>query len=86
MKVEEIVTNEQLEKVSGHANFGSADKREVLAFGLLQTACGYHTGGTVRSIMEDLRLIGDRKDRFAVPNLRKRGREYLWAAFGRKSF
>ena len=83
---EEIVSDAELKEASGYANFGTASPREVLAYGLLQTACGYHTGGTVRSIMRDLNMVGLPKNRHKAPTLRKRGREYLWAAFGRKSF
>ena len=86
MTPEEIVPDDQLKAASEYANFGSAQPREVLAYGLLQTACGYHTGGTVRAIMLDLKLVSIRRNPMKPPALLKRGREYLWAAFGRKSY
>ena len=86
MTPEEVVSNEELTEVAGNANFGSgASVREVLKWGVLQSASGYTTGHTLLCIMEELHLVSKERRR-AVPRLTNRGRSYLWAAFGRRSF
>lgn len=85
-KVEEIVCDPELVVAVGDANFGGVPIRDILATGVLQTAAGLYTGGTLRAIMRDLGLIGATRRPHAVPHLTKRGKAYLWAAFGQKSF
>ena len=76
MKVEEIITDEQLDIAWGYANFGDRSKRDVLKFALLKTSCGYHNGHTANCIIKELGLIGKHM-------LTKKGKEYLWEAFGK---
>lgn len=78
MKVEEIITDDEVDNIHGHANFGSTSKRGVIAFSLLKYACGFYTGSTARRIVTDHRLITPKGKK-----LTKKGREYLWAVFGR---
>ena len=81
---EELIPDEEMIKAFANADFGSASWRDILSSSLLKTACGYHTGGTARAIMVDLRLVSTNvpgSRRLGVPILRKRGREYLWACF-----
>lgn len=78
---EELISDEDLIAAFGNANFGPVSPRYILSSSLLKTACGYHTGSTARAIMVDLRLVTSGALPYAVPTLRKRGREYLWACF-----
>ena len=85
MRPEEIISDADVERVHGNANFGSRSKRDVLKWGVLQTAAGFQTGSTARQIMQEHGLIGTRRDRYKVPALTKKGRQYLWAEFGKDS-
>lgn len=75
-KTEDIITNEQLDKVWGNANFGTISKRKVIANGVLKCASGYYTGHTLKFIMKELGLVNPSK--WA---LTKKGKEYLFAEF-----
>lgn len=82
MTPESIITDEEVERVHANANFGTMTKRDVVAFALLKAACGYHSGGTARSIIIEHGLTSNPSNPMNVPTLRKKGREYLWACFG----
>jgi len=71
----EMITDEEIEKVWGNANFGSMSKRDVIQFGLLKCVSGYHQGHTSRQIITELGLITEKY------NITKKGRAYLWEAF-----
>lgn len=75
-KVENIVTDEQINDAWGNANFGSSPKRDVIANTLLKCASGYITGHTAKCIAEELGLVKSSKW-----ELTKKGKEYLWAAY-----
>ena len=77
--VREIITDEEIEKVWGYADFGSISKRDVIANSLLKHACGWSTGHTASSILRELNLIG------VNGSLKKRGRYYLFFAFKKHS-
>lgn len=84
-----LISGEQIEEVSGTSNFGETPKRSALNSAVLQTACGLTTGFTVRCMMEDLGLVPQPRagrPRAAVPRLTKKGKQYLWACYGRRSF
>lgn len=85
MKPDEIISDAEVDHVHGNANFGSTPKRDVIAHALLKTACGYSTGHTARTIIEEHGLVGSGGDLRKLPRLRKKGREYLWAALGQNS-
>ncbi len=76
-KPEEIVSDEEVERVHANANFGSMPKRDVLNYGTLKTACGYYHGSTSTSICIEHGLITEKTHK-----LTKKGRQYLWAVFG----
>ena len=71
----QIITDEQINKAWGHASFGDASKRDVIANSLLKYASGYSTGYTANYICKELGLItkGD--------NLTTLGKRYLFAAY-----
>ena len=83
-KPEEIISDEEIERIHGHANFGSVSKRSVVDEAVLKTSCGYHTGGTARSIIIEHGLAKSQNDPNKVPKLTAKGRLYLWSAFSRR--
>jgi len=74
-KVEEIISNDEIERVHANANFGGMDKREVVNQGVLKCASGYYQGSTSTAIIKEHGLIDDKYE------LTPKGRMYLWAAF-----
>lgn len=74
-KVEEIISDEEIERVHANANFGCMSKRDVVNQGVLKCASGYYQGSTSNQIIREHGLV-DAKYR-----LTKKGRRYLWAAF-----
>ena len=75
-KVEDLVTDKQIDLAWGNANFGvTHSKREVIANTLLKCASGYHTGHTAKCIVEELGLVTQKWQ------LRQRGKRYLFAAY-----
>jgi len=75
----EIVSDEELDRAYRNANFGTITKRNVIQFGVLKCASGYHQGYTSKSICEDLGLINTKYE------LTPKGCKYLWAAFSNGS-
>lgn len=74
--VKEIITDEEIEKVHGDANFGPAlTKREVVNQGVLKCASGYYQGHTSTQIIKEHGLINSDYE------LTAKGKAYLWAAF-----
>ena len=74
-KVNDIVTDAQVELAWGSANFGAIQPREVIANTLLKCASGYATGRTARAICEELGLVTEGWQ------LSQRGKAYLFAAY-----
>ena len=72
----DIVDNAALDEAYANANFGSMKKRDVIRLGVLKCASGFKQGHTSKTICEDLGLIGSRY------TLTRKGKRYLWAAFG----
>lgn len=79
MTVEEIITDKQLDHAWGNANFGTAEKRDIIRFTLLKNACGYGSGSTAIAIVSELGLFTE------MGSLSKKGREYLYEAFSNGS-
>ncbi len=75
MKIEEIITDKQLDHAWGNANFGDVLKRDILRYTLLKKACGYGSGSTARAIVKELGLFTEKEQ------LSKRGMEYLYESF-----
>lgn len=76
MKVEEIISDETLQRVFEGTDFGQSTPRNVLKYACLKMASGYASGYTVNRIMINLGL------RYESTNkLTQQGRKYLWAAF-----
>ena len=77
LRLQELVTEEELNKVWGNANFGSALKRDVIKYGILKRASGYHNGHTCDCILKELGLISEKTKEPTA-----KGRDYMWSAFG----
>jgi hypothetical protein len=74
--VKEIISDEEIDRVHGNANFGEAmTKREVVNQGVLKCASGYYQGHTSTQIITQHGLVDQHY------NLTAKGRTYLWAAF-----
>ncbi|MBL4800290.1 MAG: hypothetical protein JKY45_00250 [Emcibacter sp.] len=76
MKVEDIISDDEIDRVHAYASFGDISKRDVVRYGLLKCASGYHQGHTTGQIIKEHGLVGKNM------TLTKKGRRYLWAAFG----
>lgn len=74
-KTEEIITDEEIDRVHANANFGSMGKRQVVNQGVLKCASGYYQGSTYTQIIKEHGLINERY------KLTPKGKAYLWAAF-----
>ena len=80
MKPNEIISDDDIERVHGHANFGTnITKREVVDYTVLKYACGFQSGHTAWQIIFEHGLL--RKDN----QLTVKGKKYLWAVFGKVS-
>jgi len=71
----EIISDEEIERVHGNADFGGMEKRTVVDQGLLKTACNQYHGHTSTQIITRHGLIDEDYE------LTEKGRKYLWAAF-----
>ena len=80
MNTQEIISNGEIKKVHGNANFGGMSKRAVVNLGILKCASGYYQGSTSRAIITEHNLINRNYE------LTLKGRQYLWAAFGDDKF
>jgi uncharacterized protein (UPF0371 family) len=78
MRVEELITDKELEIVFGDSNFGDTSKRDVIKYALLKKICGYSNGFTAESIIKKLELLTNRG------GLTKKGRKYFWSAFSKQ--
>jgi hypothetical protein len=75
MTEQEIISDEEIERVHGYANFGATTERGVVRLGVLKCASGYYQGSTSRGICEEHGLITKKYE------LTTKGKAYLWAAF-----
>jgi hypothetical protein len=80
MTEQEIISDEEIEKVHGNANFGYPNKRMIVQLGVLKCASGYHMGYTAQCICVDHGLITPK-----TYKLTEKGRKYLWAAYSKGS-
>lgn len=75
-KTNDIITDEEIEKIHGNANFGGLSKRDVVNYAVLKCASESYQGRTSRRITTEHGLINEKYE------LTSKGRSYLWAAFG----
>lgn len=72
---QEIISEDEIERVHSNANFGSMKKRDVVNQGLLKAASGFSQGFISQQIIKEHGLIDDKY------KLTRKGKDYLWAAF-----
>jgi hypothetical protein len=77
MREDEIISDQEIDRVHAHANFGDMDKRDVVRNSVLKVASGLHIGYTAQTIVFEHGLV-DSTDR--RPTLTDLGRKYLWAS------
>ncbi|MDL4864120.1 hypothetical protein NPJ88_017440 [Halomonas elongata] len=75
MTPEEIISDEEIERVHANANFGAMGKRTAVNQGVLKCASGYYQGHTSRQIITEHGLVTHDYE------LTAKGKAYLWAAF-----
>lgn len=82
MTPQEILTDDEIERVHAHANFGPMAKRDVVAEGVLKTTFGYHCGSTQLNILQEHGLVRRLKPGSRSTTLTAKGMRYLQASFG----
>lgn len=75
-KLAEIVSDDEIAKVHGYANFGAMTPREVVNDGVRKTAVGYHCGHTQFTILREHGLITKPPAGSYDANLTKKGKAY----------
>lgn len=73
--LQDIISDEEINRVHADANFGSMDNRQVVNQGVLKCASGYYQGNISRRIIKKHNLITDEYE------LTSKGKAYLWSAF-----
>lgn len=82
-KLTEIVSDAEIVRVHGYANFGSMSPREVVNDGVLKTAVGYHCGHTQFSILREHGLVTKPRLGSYDAHLTKKGKAYARALYCR---
>lgn len=78
----EIVTDAEIDRVHGHANFGGMGKREVVNDGVLKYAFGYTGGHTQLTILLEHGLLRKPRPGKYSSTLTRKGQRYLRAVYG----
>ena len=81
MTPEQIISDKDVTRVHGNANFGNMTPREVLADGVLKYAMGYTSGYTQLCILLEHKLIRKPKPGRYYSTLTILGQKYLRAAW-----
>lgn len=79
----DIVSDAEVLRVHGNANFGSRTPREVVNDTVLEYAFGFDTGHTAMCIAIEHGLASRPRGRYSAPRLTKKGYKYLRALIGR---
>lgn len=83
MTPEQIISDDEIERVHAYANFGEQKKRDVVDSTLLQCACGYHVGHTAETIIKEHGLI-DISPKYRRISVTKLGKKYLYSTYRRE--
>lgn len=75
-QLNEIISDAEVIRVHGNANFGTMRPREVVNDGVRKAALGYHTGHTQFCILRDHGLITKPRGMSYDVNLTKKGKRY----------
>lgn len=73
--LQKIVSDAEIERVHGYANFGDMSKREVVNAGVAQAALGYSMGHTQQQIITEHGLA--KRTSGLYPKLTAKGMKYL---------
>ena len=76
MTPQEIISDDEIARVHGNANFGAMDPREVVNDGVRKTAVGYHCGSTQLHILRDHGLVTKPRSGSSDVDLTKKGKAY----------
>lgn len=71
-----IISDDEVARVHGHANFGAISPREVVNDGVRKYAVGYHSGHTQLCILMEHGLITKPRPGSYDANLTKKGKKY----------
>lgn len=84
MTPEDIIPEDEIERVHANANFGTMTKRRVVDEGVLTYAFGYTSGSTMHAILVEHGLIRTpRRERYNLAGyLTPKGKKYLRALAG----
>lgn len=72
----EIISDEEIIRVHGHANFGNITPRQVIDDGVRKVAVGYHCGHTQFTILREHGLITKPRPGSYDCDLTKKGKAY----------
>lgn len=78
-KTTDIVSDAEIERVHGYANFGSISKRGVVNEGVMKYAFGFTSGHTEMTILREHGLIKLSRRMSYDADLTKKGKKYLRA-------
>ena len=81
MAIQDIISDDEVERVHANAQFGSMSKRAVIAEALLACAGGYTPGSTALTILSEHGLLHLSTIRKRTKVLSNKGRKYLYEAF-----
>ena len=79
---EDLISDAEIERVHGNANFGSMSKRRVVDEGVLKYAFGYTSGSTQLAILREHKLLRAPQPGSYASTLTKKGFRYLRALKG----
>ncbi len=74
--MKEMITEKEINKAWGNADFGGGDRLDIIKLATLKRACGYCNGFTATNILINLELITKKKQA-----LTERGRVCLYEWF-----
>lgn len=78
---EEIISDEEIDRVHGNANFGSMTPREVIDEGIKKVLIGYSCGSTQEAILQEHGLVSFRNQRTRTLRVTARGMNYARAMY-----
>ena len=81
MSVFDIITEPDIYRVHGYANFGETTPRQVVNDGVLKYSMGYSTGATAISILREHGLITKPARGGYNSSLTEKGKKYLRAMY-----
>lgn len=78
----DIISDEEISRVHGNANFGPTAPRQIVGETVLKFAVGYSTGHTAECIVIEHGLASRPRGRHSPPRLTKKGLRYARAVIG----